>query len=409
MLILCAIAGGLLCLTCFIFLVVHPLVCIFECALSKTLSGSQKATWIVVSFFTGIFGSLVYALFASGSPRLRSLTLTGMKLGTVNLLLAIGAFAATPEVREFISNPFSDLSVETLAIETTVESMMEDSDLASVPVEETSVPVEETNDTQAAPGQQYVAVVTDTLEAQTAVTADDNADLFAMLAEEGDIAPTEIEVPELVPAPVQAAPVETELVQQPVRSTNELDPAVSILDSVSTAETDVESENLVASGIETDSPADTTLPTDLGDTALVPESITNTSIAPEIVVDVDDVDTVESENAVANTLEAESTEADLLESPNAVGDILESTSKTNSPIDSAPVEPALPAPASVETPKTNMASSQLETRASQPVKLALPEKSAKKNRINRYRVEGYPVYEVTVSPTPTVRNRYTNQ
>ncbi len=172
MLILCAIVGGLLCLTGFLFLVIHPLVCIFECALSKTLSGSQKATWIVVAFFTGIFGSLAYALFASGSPRLRSLTLTGMKLGTVNLLLAIGAFAATPEVREFISHPFSGLSVESLAIETTDESTMVDSTLESVPVEEAI-------DLQTVPGQQYVAVVTDTLEAHTNVTAEDNSEQVA--------------------------------------------------------------------------------------------------------------------------------------------------------------------------------------------------------------------------------------
>lgn len=99
MLILCAIIGVLLCLTFLFFLVVHPLICIVECLNSSNLSSGQKTLWILLSFFMGIFGSLPYALFASGSTRIRSLTFNGLKFGSFNLLLAIGVFQATPEFR----------------------------------------------------------------------------------------------------------------------------------------------------------------------------------------------------------------------------------------------------------------------------------------------------------------------
>jgi hypothetical protein len=99
MLILCAIVGVLLCLTCIFFLLIHPLICVVQCASSKELSGNQKALWIFLSLFFGIVGSLPYALFGSGSARMRSLTWNGMKLGSLNLLLAVGVFAATPEIR----------------------------------------------------------------------------------------------------------------------------------------------------------------------------------------------------------------------------------------------------------------------------------------------------------------------
>jgi hypothetical protein len=99
MLILCAIIGVPLCLIFLFFLVVHPLICIVECLTSSNLSSGKKALWILLSFFMGIIGSLPYALFASGSTRIRSLTLNGMKFGVLNLLLAIGVFVAFPEIR----------------------------------------------------------------------------------------------------------------------------------------------------------------------------------------------------------------------------------------------------------------------------------------------------------------------
>lgn len=99
MLILCAIIGIPLCLIILFFLVVHPLICIVECLISSNLSSGKKILWILLSFFMGIIGSLPYALFASGSTRIRSLTLNGMKFGVLNLLLAIGVFVATPEIR----------------------------------------------------------------------------------------------------------------------------------------------------------------------------------------------------------------------------------------------------------------------------------------------------------------------
>lgn len=117
MLILCAIIGVLLCLTCFFFVVVHPLICIVQCAVSKNLSGGQKALWIFLSFFVGIIGSLPYALFASGSTRIRSLTLNAMKLGALNLLLAIGVFAATPEIRDGLSVSMGDASMQSVVFD----------------------------------------------------------------------------------------------------------------------------------------------------------------------------------------------------------------------------------------------------------------------------------------------------
>lgn len=114
MLILCAIIGTLLCLTCFFFILLHPMICIVECAISKNLSGGQKALWIFLSFFIGIVGSLPYALFASGSTRIRSLTWNGIKFGVLNLLLAIGVFVATPEIRETLNLFIAQASMQSM-------------------------------------------------------------------------------------------------------------------------------------------------------------------------------------------------------------------------------------------------------------------------------------------------------
>lgn len=117
--ILCAIIGGLLCLTCIFFLLVHPLICVVQCACSKELSGGQKALWIFLSLFFGIFGSVPYALFGSGSARMRSLTWNAMKLGALNLLLAVGVFAATPEIRNGLGVSIGNVSMSSMVFDST--------------------------------------------------------------------------------------------------------------------------------------------------------------------------------------------------------------------------------------------------------------------------------------------------
>ena len=401
MLILSAIAGGLLCLTCFLFLVVHPLAAIFECALSKTLSGSQKATWIIVSFFFGVFGSLAYALFASGSPRLRSITWIGMKLGTVNLLLAIGAFAATPDVREFFSNPLGELSVETT-------NALADNSSEPITVEEATNP-------QTVPDQHYVAVVNNSLEPQTDGSVEDHARLLEMLAEEGDIVPAAIEIPTIVSEAVDSPIAEAQM---------EIVAADALSSSIP-----VEDYQFLAEAFSDASPSDTaeTSPATqdtqtLALSVLKPEQATESASeiesTPKAVLEPKNlVEAVNESVATADTsLATESTDSALentadgtLEPASAVDTTFESENVSTTPVVSSPVEATLPVTRPADTPKSDIVLPHAEKRNVQPVTLAKPETTPKQNRINRYRVEGYPVYEVTVPQTPTVRNRYTNQ
>lgn len=414
MLILSAIAGGLLCVTCFLFLVVHPLACIFECAYSKTLSGSQKATWIVVSFFAGVFGSLAYALFASGSPKLRSITWTGMKLGTVNLLLAIGAFAATPDVREFFSNPLGELSVETT-------NAIADSSLEPITVEEVADP-------QTVPAQHYVAVVTDSLESQTDGSTEDHAGLIEMLAEEGDIVPAAIEIPTIVSEPVDSliAEAQTEIVAADALSSSEPVADYQFLAEAFNDESPSDASETTAATEDTQTLALSVLePGQPTEVASAIESTSNAVLEPENLVEaviesVDPADTglipeitgltseITGLTSESTGLTSESTVDATLESASGV-DTRQSENTANTPVVTSPVEATLPVTRPAEPPKSDIVLPHAEQRDVQPVTLAKPETTLKKNRINRYRVEGYPVYEVTVPQTPTVRNRYTNQ
>jgi hypothetical protein len=138
MLILFAIFGVLLCLTCFFFFVVHPLICIVQCAISKNLSGGQKAIWIFLSLLVGIVGSLPYALFASGSTRMRSLTLNGLMFGALNLVLAIGVFVATPEIRDTLRASMGDTSMQSMVLDST-ESTDSLAEISAIRDEQTNV------------------------------------------------------------------------------------------------------------------------------------------------------------------------------------------------------------------------------------------------------------------------------
>ena len=151
MMILCFVVGALLCLTCFFFILVHPLMCIVECAISKNLSSGQKALWIFLSFFVGIIGSLPYALFASGSTRIRSLTWNAMKFGALNLLLAIGVFVATPEIRDTGSIFIGQASMQSIDFES--EEMADSSGEVSVALSE------QKNESTQAEQPRFVSVV----------------------------------------------------------------------------------------------------------------------------------------------------------------------------------------------------------------------------------------------------------
>lgn len=414
MLILSAIAGGLLCLTCFLFLVVHPLASIFECALSKTLSGSQKATWIVVSFFTGVFGSLAYALFVSGSPRLRSITWIGMKLGTVNLLLAIGAFTATPEVREFFSNPLAELSVETT-------TALADKSTEPITVEEATNPT--------VPDQHYVAVVNDSLEPQTDGSTEDLAGLIEQLAEEGDIVPAALEIQTIVSEPVDSPVAETHMeivaadaltASQAVEDYRFLAEAFSDASPSDTAKTSPatqDTQTLAQSVLEPVQPTENasqieSTPSSILEPKNLVEAVNETVDTADTSLNPESTDLAAADTSLATGNKdstSEKTADATLEPASAVDTTLESENVSTTPIVSSPVEATLPVTRPAETPKSDIVLPQAEKRNVQPVTLAKPETSPKQNRINRYRVEGYPVYEVTVPQTPTVRNRYTNQ
>ncbi len=416
MLMLCAIVGGLLCLTCFMLLVVHPLVCIFECALSKSLSGSQKAIWIAITFFTGAFGSVAYALFGGSSPKLRSISLTGLKLGTVNLVLAIGVFACTPQVREFFNSPFGDVAASSMAFEIDngfdtnasaedFESAMadldgslstygslssendesdvafelatnegsifdtatkEDSVVESATFEDTSI-----NDTSIIDTVEQETVEQETVERgmfvgteqveanqvqQNVDTAskspEDHSDLseearafYAMLAEEGDIDSLTDEPSALWPEGLETSPSETVQSEQDIATTTEQSPVDDSL-------LDTLSQLFPSDSVK-------------AQTTLVEQSPAVSILEPEAVVDVT--------------------------------------------VSSTPTDATRTMDIQPETQRADIHASQPNSRDAKTVRTATPSFSAKPKPINRYRVEGYPVYEVNMPQTPTVRNRYTNQ
>ncbi len=174
MLMLCAVVGGLLCLTGFLFLVVHPLVCIFLCALSKDLSSGQKAMWIVATFFTGLFGSLAFAFVGGGSPWFKSISLTGIKIGVANFAIAVCVFAGTPEVRKFLSDPLGELTIEAISDDAALESHV----------------AVETDSFEQTPGQHYVHATTGTSESNSELSTDelpaDDVDFFGLTTEASD-------------------------------------------------------------------------------------------------------------------------------------------------------------------------------------------------------------------------------
>jgi hypothetical protein len=347
MLILCAIIGCLLCLTCFFFLVIHPLVCIVQCAISQNLSGGQKALWIFLSFFLGIIGSLPYALLASGSSRIRSMTLNGMKLGAVNLLLAIGVFVATPEIRNSFNVPTGETTMDSMFAETSL--MAETSDtMSTIHVEEPAASL------QTEPARLIRAIeptsnpensIEPSVVAEIASELENKTDLWYSLEDLGEDTDKSELVADSAGTPDMSQNNSPE--QSVVENTT--------LESAITTETSVSSEAL-------DDLLSTREPVEKQTPVVVPEQEER-------------LDSVLTDNTVP-------TETTLLTEPKEMTESKEMTETKEM------AKPKALAKATV---------------------LGKPENSAKNQPINRYREEGYAVQVRTVPPTQTVRNRYTNQ
>lgn len=85
------------------FLMIHPFVCIMECAVSKQFSGGKKAMWIVITFLTGILGSAIYTLFVSQSPKLRSSSKIMFGIGALSFALTACLGFLSSDVKAFLS------------------------------------------------------------------------------------------------------------------------------------------------------------------------------------------------------------------------------------------------------------------------------------------------------------------
>lgn len=103
MLIVLYVVSALLLLIGIYFAIVHPFVCIIECALSKQLSGAKKALWIVATLITGSLAATFYTLFATRSTRLRRWSLRAFSTGLVCFAVATCIFYADPSAQELAS------------------------------------------------------------------------------------------------------------------------------------------------------------------------------------------------------------------------------------------------------------------------------------------------------------------
>lgn len=114
MLIVAAVFGGLAIVIGLFFAIVHPFVCIVECALAKEHSGTKKAIWIVLSLLLGAVGSLIYALFVTRSSKLKRFSMQGFSVGVLCLAVSSGIAFTNPELSEQFAGDLEDLNGEQL-------------------------------------------------------------------------------------------------------------------------------------------------------------------------------------------------------------------------------------------------------------------------------------------------------
>ncbi|MFN7450538.1 MAG: hypothetical protein ACK5RF_19820 [Pirellula sp.] len=355
MLILCAIVGVLLCLTCIFFLLAHPMICVVQCAFSKELSGGQKALWIFLSLLFGIVGSLPYALIGSGSARMRSLTWNGIKLGALNLLLAVGVFAATPEIRNGLGVSLGDESMSPVVF---------DSAEMSASLGEISAILEEHSNALLQPEEpRFVSVVNP--EPATENTPNSGVTV--------EIDPT---------------------VQNNAANTTFLD-------------------DLVGAAVEVgDEPKDKWLPEENADAFTTQENTDRKEIAGSP----DNAARIENTESLDNTDRKESTENQdsVVNMPLETITTMESTTSLEPSIAAKLQDDLLPGRDSSETQTTDLVTPS-KTEPRDPPLSTMPkcETPSKNKPINRYRPEGYDVVEATLPNRTTpqslkVRNRYTN-
>ncbi|MEZ6090451.1 MAG: PLDc N-terminal domain-containing protein [Pirellulaceae bacterium] len=79
---------------------VHPFICIVSCARSPETSGMAKLLWILATLALWSTGSVLYGLFGTHSPRLRSLTIKSFALCLLSLATVAGFVIKNPEFRE---------------------------------------------------------------------------------------------------------------------------------------------------------------------------------------------------------------------------------------------------------------------------------------------------------------------
>lgn len=355
MLILCAIVGVLLCLTCVFFLLVHPLICVVQCAFSKDLSGGQKALWIFLTLLFGIVGSLPYALIGSGSAWMRSLTWNGMKLGALNLLLAIGVFAATPEIRNGLGVSIGDESMSPMVFDS--------AEMSASLGEISAILDEQSNALLQAEEPRFVSVVDPEPATENTLHSSTLAEIDPM-------------------------------VQNNAANTDFLD-------------------DLVGDAIEVgNEPKDTWLPEEIADPLITQDSADRKDNAASL----DTAASIDNTESLDSTDRKESTENQdsLVNMPVETITTMESKTPLEPSIATTLQDDLLPARDSSETqtadlvttPKTEPSDASLSTMPKR-------EKPSKKKPINRYRPEGYDVEEPTLpnSAMPQslkVRNRYKN-
>ena len=103
MLIVLYVVSALFLLIGIYFAIIHPFVCIIECALSKQLSGGKKTLWILATLITGSLAATFYTLFATRSARLRRFSLRAFSTGLVCFAVATCIFYADPKAQELAS------------------------------------------------------------------------------------------------------------------------------------------------------------------------------------------------------------------------------------------------------------------------------------------------------------------
>ena len=275
------------------------------------------------------------------------MTLNGMKLGAVNLLLAIGVFVATPEIRNSFNVPTGETTMDSMFAETSL--MAETSDtMSTIHVEEPAASL------QTEPARLIRAIeptsnpensIEPSVVAEIASELENKTDLWYSLEDLGK----DTDKSELVAdsAGTPDMPQNNSPEQSVVENTT--------LESAITTETSVSSEAL-------DDLLSTREPVEKQTPVVVPEQEER-------------LDSVLTDNTVP-------TETTLLTEPKEMTESKEMTETKEM------AKPKALAKATV---------------------LGKPENSAKNQPINRYREEGYAVQVRTVPPTQTVRNRYTNQ